>query len=100
MTELAPDPTERDSGLQASRRGLLAATGGGAAALAGLALLGSAEAAQAAVPTTSRLAVGDGPFVAYVESAKTGRVIVFAGNGATSFIDKTLVNSIVAKAGE
>lgn len=100
MTELVPEPAEQDGGAQASRRGFLAATGGGAAALAGVALLGSAEAAGAALPTTSRLVVGDGPFVAYVESVKTGKVIVFAGTGATSFVDKTLVNKIVTRAGE
>lgn len=99
MTELA-QPTEESGGPQPSRRGFLAATGGGAAAIAGISLIGSAEAAGAAVPTVSQLAVGDGPFVAYVDSVRTGKITVFAGSSATTFIDKTLVNSIVKKAGE
>ncbi len=105
MTELAQHPAPESArqeadGPQASRRGFLAATGGGAAALAAVSLLGSAEAAGAAIPTTDKLAVGDGPFVAYVDSVKTGKITVFAGTSATTFTDKALVNSIVKKAGE
>ena len=99
MTELAQS-TEETGGPTPSRRGFLAATGGGAAALAAVSLIGSAEAAGAAVPTIGKLAVGDGPFVAYVESVKSGKIIVFAGSSATEFTDKAIVNSIVKKAGE
>lgn len=98
MTHLVPESTE--DATQPSRRGFLAATGGGAAALAAVSLIGSAGAADAAVPTTSRLAVGNGPFVAYVENVKSGKIVVFAGSGATSFFDKALVTKLVTKAGE
>lgn len=100
MTDLVQNSTEDPGGPQPSRRGFLAATGGGAAAIAAVSLIGSAEAAGAAIPTTDKLAVGDGPFVAYVENVKTGRITVFAGTSATTFTDKALVNSIVKKAGQ
>jgi hypothetical protein len=101
MIEIAHQVAEHESsGSQPSRRGFLAATGGSAAALAAASLIGSAEAADAVVGTTDRLAVGDGPFVAYVESVKSGKVTVFAGAGATSFTNKTIVSSIARKAGE
>jgi hypothetical protein len=99
MTELV-QPTEESGGPTPSRRGFLAATGGGAAAIAAVSLLGSAEAAGAAVPTIGKLAVGDGPFVAYVESVRSGKITVFAATSATEFTDKAIVNAIVKKAGE
>jgi len=99
MTAHLHEPTENFGVASPSRRGFIAATGGGAAAIAAAALLGSAEAANATLPTIDKLAVGEGPFLAYVESVKAGRITVFAGNEATTFTDKTIVNSIVRKAG-
>ena len=65
-----------------------------------MSLIGSAGSADASIPTTSKLTVGNGPFVAYVENVKSGKIVVFAGSGATSFYDKALVNKLVTKAGE
>ncbi len=100
MTELAPEPTEAEAAQQPSRRGFIAVTGGGAAAIAAASLLGSAEAADAAIDTEGRLRVGNGPFVVYVDNVQNGKMIVFAGNNATRIRDKRLVRRIVRKAGK
>ncbi|MGL5810509.1 MAG: hypothetical protein ACRCYQ_11240 [Nocardioides sp.] len=96
-TSLEPE-SAIDTPLQSSRRVFLAASGGGAASLAVASLLGSAEAASANVSPAAT--VGEGPFVAYVENVKSGKVTVFAGEGATTFTDKTIVSAIVWKAGK
>lgn len=98
MTDLVPEPTE-DEAPQPSRRGFLAVTGGGAAALAGVSMVGAAESADAHVLLSKKIRVGDGPFIAYVENVKSGKVVVYAGGKATRFTDKSLVRRIVRKAG-
>ena len=100
MTEAHTEPTGRDSGPNPSRRGFLAATGGGAAAVAAVSMIGAAEGAEATIPMNSKLHVGNGPFVIYVESAKSGKIIVFSGTKATKFKSKALVRKLVRKAGE
>lgn len=98
MTELVPEPTE-DSGPQPSRRGFLAATGGGAAALAGVSMVGMAESAEADRLLSKKIRIGQGPFVAYVEDVRSGKIVVYAGGKATRITDKRLVRRIVRKAG-
>ena len=72
---------------QTSRRGFLAASGTGVAAIAIAPAIIGAEPADAAPPP-------EGAVVAYIKDASTGSVAVMAGEREVVVTDKTLVATI------
>ena len=76
-----PEPT---------RRGFLATTAGGAAALAAMNLIDNAQASTGGTGSLDT----DGPLVAYVADPRSGRVVLFAGNGSRTMTDHRLVSEI------
>ena len=80
-----------------TRRGLLVATGGTAAAIAAMSVIGSAEAAGAAEASAAGLDT-DGPIVAFIEHPRSGRITLFAGTGSTTVSDRSVVRWLVRAA--
>ena len=80
-----------------TRRGLLVATGGSAAALAAMSVIGSAEAAGAASASATGLHT-DGPIVALIENPRSGRITLFAGTGSKTVSDRSVVRWLVRAA--
>ena len=84
-----------------TRRGFLAVSGVGAAAVAAAALAPRADAAAAesAAPAAALADSGDGPLVAYVDDPKSGRITLVAGESRAVVTDVALATSLARKAG-
>lgn len=80
-----------------TRRGFLAVSRVGAAAVAAAALAPTAEASV--VPAADLASSGDGPLVAYVDDVKSGRITLVAGDSRAVVTDRALATSLARKAG-
>ncbi len=83
-----------------TRRGFLAVSGVGAAAVAAAALAPSAEAIESAASApSSDLGSTDGPLVAYVDDVASGRITLVAGDSRAVVTDRALATSLARKVG-